>query len=241
MPAFLAPAIISGISALGGLLANRRQRQKQQQRTTGTTRGTQVIDETTFQRPDLDPETQSYLDLLRQRYTDLINRDIDLSGFESTGIQNINRAGDIRQKALSNILAARGLSYSPVAAGALTGAEGARISDVVNFQNQIPLLREQTMQDRLNQAAGFFSRIPIGQSTTTTGTRTGEEFTDTTGTGTLDIPGNRLGGLFGGLGSVLAYLYGQGAFSRNPVYTNTTNIARTPVFRGIIRNPFERG
>ena len=216
MPAFLAPLAIAGVSALGNWLGNRKKTTQQTQTgtQTGSVNTTTGFDNTSSTRPDLDPASQSYLDLIRNRYIESLNQDPDLSGYEATGVQNINRAGDLRSRALSNILTARGLNYSPMGAAALGNVESNRFSDVVNFENQIPLLRDALMRERLAEAGGFFAKMPVGQTQTSSGTTTGTENRNlsSTGTGTSTDPGNQLGGLFGGLGSTLAYLYGSGAF-----------------------------
>lgn len=222
MPAFLAPLAIAGISAFGNFLANRKKTTEQTQdttnRSTGTVNTTANINDMSTTRPDMNPETLTYLNNIRDRYTALLDQDPNLAGYEASGISNINRAGDLRSRAIQNVLAARGLSYSPMAGGAMAGAESSRVSDTVNFQNQIPLLRDKLMRERLAEAGQFFSRIPMGQTVTNTGQRTGTETRDlaTTGNmkGTNFDPGNPMAGLFGGLGSSLAYLYGQGAFEK---------------------------
>lgn len=230
MPAFLAPLAIAGISALGNYFANRKKTTSQTQdttnRSTGSVSSTADINDVSTTRPDLDPATMTYLNNIRDRYTALLDQDPNLSGYEAGGIQNINRAGDLRSRAIGNILAARGLTYSPIAGSAMASAEGSRFSDVANFRNQIPMLREQIMRERLAEAGNFFSRIPTGQTTTNIGQRSGTESRDLTSTGnmtgTATDPGNQLGGLFGGLGTSLAYLYGSGAFEKKPANTRNT-------------------
>lgn len=223
------PLAISGISALGGLFSNRPKTTTETSRGTTSTSGTTSEVGGTTTTPNLDPATADYLNLIRNRYIQSLNQDVDLSGYEAGGVQNINRASGLRSQALNSILAARGLNYSPMGAAANAGLESARVSDVVGFQNQIPLLRNQLMQEKLNNAAAFFSRIPIGQTSTSDVTRnvTGTETREGTTTGTQ--PGNMLGGLFGGLGSSLAYLYGSGAFGAG-ARPNISNVAQQPAY-----------
>jgi hypothetical protein len=76
--------------------------------------------------------------------------------------------------------------------------------------NSIPMLQDQRRQGILKDTSGFLSSLPIAQH------RTGTTMNDSTTTGTNTTPGNMLGGAFQGAATMLAGLYGNGAYGKQP-------------------------
>ena len=116
------------------------------------------------QTPKYDPTTEGLRQQLIQAQQANLNKDIDLSGYQSQGLQTINQGYDAANKALQQTLASRGLTYSPVA-GSSTAALGTqRIGAGINFQNQIPLLQQQLYQQKLASALQTFAAQPYSVS-----------------------------------------------------------------------------
>lgn len=133
-------------------LTNTSNLTNQQQETAGTT------------RYDLDPQTQQFLNEIMGRYRQGLNP--DLRGYEAQGLQNINRGADLQQQALSNIMATRGLSRSPVAGAGAGNIDNQRFAQSTQFRNSLPLLQNQMQQENLAAAGNFFQAIPKNISTT---------------------------------------------------------------------------
>jgi len=205
MAAFAAPLVISGISALGGLLGNR---DKNVQSSSTTDHNNTVTGSST---PTLDPYNQQLRDTLIDYYRRSLDDDTDLSGYKANGLATITSAGKARTNMIKNSLASRGLSFSPQAALAPAMSESARIGDSAQFINTVPMLAQQLKQQRLNDAANFQRGLPVG--TSTVGTDTGR----TQMAGTNVQPGNPAGGAVGNLGLTLAGLLGNGAFQKPKV------------------------
>jgi hypothetical protein len=115
------------------------------------------------------------------------------AGYETKGIQDINRAYGNAGTSLSNTLTARGLSTSPVAGNAATQFEMARGGDIGRFQQNLPLVQ----RDLENQDFSLINSI-LGQGRGQTSTMT--------------QAGNSAAGGAQSLSSMLAFLYGSGAF-----------------------------
>lgn len=203
---FAIPALLSGISGLAGGLNNRPNTSTQTN--TGTINDTGSGTQTTT--PTFTPKQQQLSDQLVSGYESSLNEDPNLSGYQAQGQAQINAGSDAREKAVKNILASRGLSFSPNAGAVLGQAKNAGITQGVDFANSIPMLAQQLKLQKLQQAGGFFNSMAHGQtgSFTTNNTRKLDTTTKTTN------PGNILGGAVSGIGSMLAYLYGNGAFGK---------------------------
>ncbi len=208
------PLVLSGVSALAGLFGNREKKTTTDQtsNTNTSNNATQNVD--LSNTPQYTPEMAAYRDQILNALRNRLVGSTDLSGYTTSGMQQINQGADLRRKALENILASRGLSNSPSAANAVGRTESGRIGEQVNFMNSIPLLQRQLQGEDLNQFGQFFSSLPVGtrQTGTTTLASTGQS--NTTAHGTTTQPSDMLGGLFGGLGAGLAATigkrYGQG-------------------------------
>lgn len=201
MPAFLAPLAIAGISALGGLLSNRAQKQTQTQRQNFNRTGTSTT------TPTFDPQSDFLRRSLIDQFINRLGGGGDLADVVTQqAVSGANRGALARRRQASSSLSARGLGFSP-AAGALGDTiESERVSNVIGAQNQRNLIAEELVRQRLGDAGGFFSQLPFGQTATTSESGSSEGFGET------QIPGNRLGGAFSSLGTTLAGLYGAGAF-----------------------------
>ena len=116
------------------------------------------------QTPTYDPAAEGLRQQLINSQMANLNKDVDLSGYQSQGLQTINQGYDAANKALQQTLASRGLTYSPVA-GSSTAALGTqRIGAGINFQNQIPLLANQLYQQKLQSALQTFASMPYSVS-----------------------------------------------------------------------------
>ena len=209
------PALIAGLGGLGGLFGNRSQTQRTTQNTQFNNQGNQQTGYAgaASSNPLLNPAAQSLLNPIANNYLNLIGQDQDLSGYKAGAIGDINQTSNIHKQALEANLAQRGIT-GPAAASALNQNENSRFSDITKLNQQLPLLQLQLMLQKLQGAGGFFSQIPTG----TYNEQYGSGFGNTQNQGTQNMqgtgtqPGNQLGGLFGGLGTTLAGLYGMGSF-----------------------------
>lgn len=209
------PALIAGISGIaGGLLNKPKTTQQNSNSTTNSSNDTN----TNFNQqtnPVYDPLQLQMRNFLISQYQNRLNP----SGIQHTvndyigqGVNNINSTANTNQQALSNTLAARGLSYSGAAGTALAGQESKRIGDITGLRNQESLLKDQLQQQRLTDFSTYMSSLPVGSQSSGTGYQQNLGTSHTNSVGTNYDPGNVLGGAVSGLGGSLAYLYGQGAF-----------------------------
>ena len=206
MASFIAPLAISGLSALGSLF-NKPKVDNRFDQTQQNQSNTQFSN---LQTPMEDSYAQAIKRRLSDYYMNTLNEPIDLTGYRRQGVNDINTNYDLAQKGMQNMLAARGLSYSPAASNTLLSGENARIGDIARFTQGLPLLERQLREQTANQAAGFYSRIPIGTSTSGSTSSTG--FSHNYGTGqNISQPNSPLSSL----AETLAYLYGNGAFGNN--------------------------
>lgn len=125
------------------------------------------------QTPTYDPAAESLRQQLIASQQANLGKDIDLSGYQSQGLQTINQGYDAANQALQQTLASRGLTYSPIA-GSSTAALGTqRIGAGINFQNQIPLLAQQLYQQKLQSALQTFASMPYSVTGQQKGTQSG--------------------------------------------------------------------
>lgn len=116
------------------------------------------------QTPTYDPATESLRQNLISSQMANLNKDVDLSGYQSQALQTNNAGYDAANKALQQTLAARGLTYSPVAGAATANLGTQRIGAGINIQNQIPLLAQQLYQQKLQSALQTFASMPYSVS-----------------------------------------------------------------------------
>lgn len=191
------PALIAGIGALGGLFGNRSSKQQ--------TTGLQQSNFSNLSMPALSEEGKGVLYPTADAFLANLGKDPDLSGYRANQQQDINQLGDARSKMLNFEFNRRGISQnSPQAMAYQMQNENQRFADTTHLNNAIPLLAQQILQDKIKQGIDLFSTIPHG-TYNTGGSNTAQQ-------GEVTNPGNMLGGAFGNLGEILAYLFGQGAF-----------------------------
>ena len=199
------PLAISGISALGGLLSNR----KKTLETTQDFKSTDNIDSTNM--PTYDPQQQIMRSLLMNQFLGRTEDDSDFfRGYQREGIGNINQQANLNDESIQNLLANRGLGRTSAGASALIGNQLNRGRQISSLNNQIPLMADARRRQNLMDASGFFGQLPVGQHVTGMNTRVGSS------KGTQTDPGNPMGGLFGNLAGTLSGLYGMGAFGNEP-------------------------
>lgn len=217
MAAWAIPLLTTGISALSGLFGNKNKQQQTSEgsinrstSSTGTTNISDIGRQMTTSGPQLSPAYQGFINQLLSSYGNLA-QPVNLRPYAASQMQGINKASGLSSRALDSIMAARGLSRSPVAGAAAANLDANRVSQIVGINQQIPLLQRQLTQSGLESARGMASLLPSFSPTTsvvdTSGTRTGtttgfENMFGTssetsTGTGTQ---GGGLGGLFNVLG-----------------------------------------
>lgn len=154
--------------------------------------------------PVLDPYADTMRKTIDQSAMQNLNTDTDLSGYEAGGLKQINDSAGVQDQILKANLAARGLSYSPVAATAENQGQIARVSQGSQFVNQIPLLRQQMYQQKLQQALQVFQANPYGTATQGSGSASGQQQSNTTGSSTSKTTsGGGVGGFLNGLAGFL--------------------------------------
>lgn len=194
MAAFLGPLLGTGISALAGLFGAKKQS------TSDTTSNSTTT-------PDLSNQQQQLLQSIIAGGENQYNQATDLSGYQAQGLQNINNNANLQSKTVQNLMASRGLSYSPAAVNAIAQPAAAKQSQSSQFENSIPLLQQQLKQSSLQQLMQSFGLIPT--ASTTSGT------SNTTQTGTVNPVGAALSGggagmYSSGLSGLLGNLFGGG-------------------------------
>lgn len=249
-----APYIISGVSALAGLLGGRKKTQTQDTNsslreltnsiTNSQSHGAQNIN--VLDAPELSGIQQQAQNSFLQNLINNANQDPNLKGYTSNALQDINRGFDARKAILDSVLAARGIGRSAVGANSIANLENARVGEGVNLLASLPLLQQQIRgENALNLARGFALTPKASR-------RTGLITSDTTAQSISDmiknasqqshtvgnISGNKLGGLFSGLGQGVASQFGfQQAL--NDVLNNRNNPTFGP--NSTIPNPLYNG
>ena len=113
----------------------------------------------------------------------------DLTGYTSSGVDDLNNQANIQKQNALETAAARGVS-GPAVDTSLNSIDAQRSSAVSKFRQSIPLLENSILQGNTNNAANFINSSKTGLTTTSSG--------------------NILGGAASGPASLLAYLYGTG-------------------------------
>ncbi len=193
MPAFLIPAIMAAGSALSSWLSNRGK--KTTSDTTGTSSWTSG--------ESLDPQYSGLQGELIKQMMARLGSPVPMEGYEGMGLANINKSFDLTGQTTNNMLSARGLSTSPIAANADLTREMARAGETSGFLNNLPLLERSLRDQDWQNALSIFQARP--KTTFGTGTQTG------TGAGT--ISGDQ-GAMTSTLTELLAYLKGLNSTSK---------------------------
>lgn len=192
MPAWLLPLLMGGGSFLGGLFGNKNKQQSQSSSQYSNT-----------SMPQWDQQFGGLRDLIMpmtmKRLTDPQSFSKQLT---ERGLGDINRTYDLAEQGLQNKLTAQGLGGSAIAGSGVGKLAGGRAGDIVSLLRDMPLI-ERDMQDRDLQFATNLLGMGRGFSQQGTGQQQGS------GTGT---DGGGFGGGLQSMMSMLAYLYGSGAF-----------------------------
>lgn len=202
----LLPAIIGAGGAIGGaLLSKNKQQQQQQQSGTSTT------------TPTTAPEFQPLRDALIKAAMDRFSSNGLPAGTLENGLSTINSGADSARTNIDNVLTARGLSTSPIAASVLTNQELSRQGQLNKFQNvDIPQMTDVRNLQNLDVARGV---LGFGQGTDSSSTG------NSSGTGVNSV--NPVGAGLSSGSELLAYLYGKGAFggggNPNVMYSGPNN------------------
>lgn len=167
--------------------------------TTSTTNSNSNSNGTSTTNPVLSAQAQNFLNQLQGQYTNLLNNPNNLSGYQATQANSINGNAQLASQASNQMLAARGLSTSPVAAAVSNTNNQNRVGQLNSLSQSIPLLQEQMQQQ--NDAAGtsFFNSIPRGSTTN-------QNQNQTQNSTTTQKSGGGIGGLLSGLGSLASLI-----------------------------------
>jgi hypothetical protein len=204
--AWIAPLIAAGSSLLGGLLGNSKSARTGTSSSSGTSSSTIT--------PVGDPRYTELGDTMIQQVLTQLQQGSQLpAGYESLGINNINDVYRLTQQKNENDLTRRGLSTSPVSGVVSSNTNMGRAGQISDFENALPLIERQMQQENLNSALNVYNTQRYGQTQTGTSSQTG----------TTTNPGSAAAGGLGSLGTMLAYLYGNGAFGGNS-NTNTATL-----------------
>jgi hypothetical protein len=235
MASFIAP-IIGGLAGLFG--GGNQQKTK----TSGTIGNTQsgTFNQTgsttgaTQNVHNLSPLQQTLAQQFTSGAQKLAGSAADMTGYTSKGLEDINQGAQSNTNIINNMLASRGLSFSPAAATTQTQNLANTQNQNANFLQQIPLLQRQLQEQANTGLERAFSTLPVDTSQTTQGTTNQSGSTSQQGTqtqqGTNLVSGNPMGGLFSGLGAgltnpignssnlaeILARLFGGGSGHTDP-------------------------
>lgn len=194
----LVPAITTGLSLLSGLFKNKGAKP-------ATNASTGAYGNTNTSTPTLAPEYKGLQDMILPIVSKRLSDPGGLPpGYLEGGLAKIGRTHDLVKQRADNNLTSRGLGTSPVAAHVDAVGERARTSDIVDFQNEVPMLERQMENDDL---ASAMSLMNFGRGNTSTGSGTNS--------GSGQAMGQQQGAFANGMDemtSMLGFLIGQGAF-----------------------------
>lgn len=196
MPFFI-PALIAGMSALGGAMANREQKQKQDTSQTSTTTQSSMP---VYGQTELDVRNN----ILRQLLSATEDTTDFTTGATTAGIQGINATDAARRRMQQAMITSRGLGRTTAGINYLAGGDQPRQMQINQLLAQMPYQQEQIRSNRLGDLSRFFATLPTGTSQTGT--------TTSSGTATQTSPSNMLAGALGSGSQIAALLYGMGAF-----------------------------
>lgn len=163
---------------------------------------------------------QSLINNILPSLSSLATRSVNLTPYLAQQTGQINRNANLAQQSAANIMAARGLSTSPVSATTAANIDANRIAGITSLQQQMPLLQQQLQSQNLGLAGNILGMLPrtsstqqsqSGQSSQTQDNTqsglTGSQGTSSTSEAQSGKQGGGVGGFLGGLGSVLAGLF----------------------------------
>lgn len=188
--------IASGV--LGGIFGNRGQNTQTQSKQEGRTE--------TSTSPVYGHEENYFKNNIINSYLDRMwgNDNGYWDAYKRQGMNTLNQTEANNNNLLQKFLTSRGLGGTGAGTSAMMQSGLNSQNQKANFMNSIPLLQDQRQQSILGDMTKFFSILPYGSQGTQQSTQYGQ------GVGTQ--PSNMLGGGFTGLASMLAMLYGSGAF-----------------------------
>jgi hypothetical protein len=223
--AFVGP-ILAGISGLAGLFGGGKQKQTTSSQTSKGTQ-TQSGSFTGSTTPTLSPLQEKLSQMFSSGAMNLYNQGNDMTQIRNQGLQDIGQTSDVTNKAVGNMLAQRGLSFSPAAATTQTQNLINQGNTQSQFLQSLPLLQRQFQQQNIAGLTSAFGALPTGttQSGTNNGTTTNEGTVNQTG----DVSGNPLAGLFGGVGSGLAAWLPELYKKKNSLGGYSTNDSGQPM------------
>lgn len=214
MSAFIAP-IISGLAGLAGGGVQQKVNTNTSQNQQGSTEQNQQGQTSGTVNPNLSPLQQQLSSLFGQQATNLASSSTNLAPYTAGGLQQIQGQGGANNQILQNLMASRGLSYSPAGTAAQAQNTLNTGNQANTFLQSIPLLQRQLQQQSLSGLISSFGALPTGTSSTGASSAFGSGSSQSSGQANQNstISGNPLGGLLGGLGAGLFAPSGGGGGS----------------------------
>lgn len=203
MAAAAIPLILSGISGLAGLFGGGPKTTTQTTNSNGSTNSNTSGSSTTT--PDLSglqtllSNTAGY-DALNKYNSNSSTSLID--NIKTSGLQGINQGANNQQQITANLLAQRGLAYSPYAAGVLGNVGQQKVSQQNSLIQSLPVLKQQFDDSNFQNLLSAFKALPTGSTTTGSSSTSGNSTGSQTTTGVS--PNNSVAGALSGVGSALA-------------------------------------
>ena len=164
------------------------------------------------QQQTVSPEIQDLINKAAQVYGQQLNQQTNLQPYVAQQTQGINDQARLSSEAVNNIMAARGLAQSPVAATSQVGVENQRQGAITNLKESIPLLQQQLLSQTLGGAQGLIGTAPRGATSSQEGSTNQFGNTGTTSQfqqqqQTQKQTGTNIGGVIGGLSGILGLLF----------------------------------
>lgn len=208
------------------------------QQISGTTTGSTTGTGTTSTTPNLNPQSQQFIQNLTQAYGGL--QAPSTQGYVQNQTAGIDTNANAQSQAANQIMASRGLATSPVAGTTAEGINQNRINQINQVQAQAPLLQNQLQLQNLQAQGGFAQALPglsgstsqqqqaqntAGTSNQTTSSQQQQSqqqqqfqqlwnYLNTQASGTSTTKGSTGGGIGSGIGGLLSGALGAaGAFA----------------------------
>lgn len=136
---------------------------------------------------------QDLISQLLPALSKLTGQSTNLAPYLASQTENINRNSGLANQSAQAIMAARGLSNSPVGATTAANIDANRIAQITGLQQSLPLLQNQLQNTNLSTAANVLNLLP--KTTTTSGTQstTGTQSGTNTGTSIGQTVANTVG------------------------------------------------
>lgn len=158
MASYIAPLLLGGLSALGGLF--------------GGTKSTS--DSSTTTNPNFSPQQQALLDAVTRGYSNTLNNIPAFNqAYETGGVRNYLKNSINANAAAENTLNARGIDRTTAGAQAIGNTGYQEGNNIADFLTQAPIVEQQNQTDLLSKAGAFGTSIPTGTTSTSHTTATG--------------------------------------------------------------------